>query len=91
MIEVIEKREVKGVEDCIAILEAALLLWDHNYGYAYKRKVRGEHKMRYTFITGGWSENEYVAGALERNRTFSFICWYKSERGGLSVYEIPTI
>lgn len=32
--------------------------------------------------TGGWSGNESIIDAMQRNRTFWSIFWYKSIRGG---------
>jgi len=41
-----------------------------------------------TFATGGWSGNESVIGAAEKNLMFRAMCWEKSERGGLDVYSL---
>lgn len=37
--------------------------------------------------TGGWSGNEEILGALERNRCFHAFYWKSSSRGGLVIYE----
>lgn len=57
--------------------------WNHTYGTIRKSR-------RYIrFITGGWSGNEDIIGAMSRNFIFQSH-WYKSERGGYHVYEMPT-
>ena len=83
----IEKWKVSTNDDCIALAEYICSCWDTDYGYAKIRKVPGENRRRLTLITGGWSENEYIVSAIEKNRTFSMICWQKSQRGGLHVYD----
>lgn len=73
------EKEIKALED-------ALARWDNHYGHSYKRK-RGA-MVRYTFITGGWSENEAIQSKLDRNRNLNLFFWVKSERGGLTIYEV---
>lgn len=41
-----------------------------------------------SFVTGGWSGNETLAGALERT-LFHMVFWESSSRGGLTIYEVP--
>lgn len=38
--------------------------------------------------TGGWSGNETIINAVERNFIFWMICWQKSQRGGHYWFEI---
>jgi len=40
-------------------------------------------------VTGGWSGNESLIGALQENRMFWMMCWLKSERGGHYWFELP--
>jgi hypothetical protein len=36
----------------------------------------------YVFVTGGWSGNEELIGAMRRNSLFWALCWMLSKRGG---------
>ncbi|WP_159601627.1 hypothetical protein [Agromyces humi] len=47
----------------------------------------GDDAVKVRFVTGGWSGNEELIGALDR--TMLRLFWSKSERGGLHEYEIP--
>lgn len=38
--------------------------------------------------TGGWSGNEDIIKALQKNKYFFIFHWYKSERGGHYYFEI---
>ncbi len=41
---------------------------------------------RYVLVTGGWSGNESVIGAMKENRVFWLMYWQSSERGGRYVF-----
>ena len=41
--------------------------------------------------TAGWSGNESIIGALNKNMMFGMLCWQSSHRGGLHIYHIPKI
>lgn len=41
------------------------------------------------FVTGGWSGNESLLGALEANRIITMLTWRLSTRGGVHIYEVP--
>lgn len=49
-------------------------------------KVVGRH---FELHTGGWSGNESIIGALEKNTQFWIFCWVMSKRGGHYWFEIP--
>jgi hypothetical protein len=52
------------------------------------RQVRRRGR-RWSISTGGWSGNESLIEALQRNHIFWSLCWMKSERGGHFVFEVP--
>ena len=53
-------------------------------GYGSVWKENGELKM----ITGGWSGNESVIAALQKNNVFWTMYWNSSHRGGLHTFKI---
>lgn len=44
--------------------------------------IRGKKVLYFEYHTGGWSGNEDVIDALQRNTLFWWMCWQKSTRGG---------
>lgn len=70
--------------DSHGLLEYVRELW----AYPDYVKVKGK---KYTFATGGWSGNEDIIAALEKNLVFHAICWYASYRGGKHIYMTPLI
>lgn len=46
-------------------------------------------KGTWTLITGGWSGNEDLIGALSNNHIAWSLCWEMSKRGGKHVFVIP--
>jgi hypothetical protein len=38
--------------------------------------------------TGGWSGNEDIVDALQKNHSFWMICWHMSKRGGYHEFRI---
>ena len=58
--------------------------WNMNYGAITIREEAGEDgETLLCFITGGWSANEAVQGAMSRNLMFRAMRWHSSYRGGL--------
>lgn len=57
--------------------------WNKEYGYyrLYGRKL--------WLSTGGWSENESIMMAINRNKVFNMVCWEMSKRGGHYKFELP--
>jgi hypothetical protein len=46
---------------------------------------------RWCCATGGWSGNEEIIAALERNTMFWALCWAASLRGGYFEFEVKDI
>lgn len=70
---------------CIAFCKSA---WNMDYG-TLRDEIDDEDGLGDSlacFITGGWSANEAVQGAMRRNVMFHAMCWHSSYRGGLTKY-----
>ncbi len=50
--------------------------------------IKGKRVLRFEYHTGGWSGNEDVINALERNPLFFALYWKKSTRGGHYYFRI---
>lgn len=59
----------------------------HNNGIVRMEQEDGERVIH--FVTGGWSGNEAIIGALEHNRVLWAMLWKSSHRGGLHVISVP--
>ena len=51
-------------------------------------EIKGKRVIRFVYHTGGWSGNENVIDALERNTLFWILFWQKSVRGGHYYFKI---
>lgn len=79
----VETWECINHESATELLKFVHSLWEYP---EYFQKF-DEH--RYSLITGGWSGNESLIGALNSNRIFWALCWYRSERGGQHDFVLP--
>jgi len=70
-----------GMEKLFAFIREAK--WEE-YG---SWKQRGG---RIVMATGGWSGNEALIDALQKNRAVNMICWQRSDRGGRYEFKIPS-
>lgn len=80
--------------------EQTIIEWPHGNGFhsllAYvARAWRYPERFTvdtdaYRVSTGGWSGNEQLIDALQRNRVFWAFCWESSTRGGHYVFTEPT-
>lgn len=68
--------------------------WGESWAqFNYDRDAVGEAEVEgvgivYTIATGGWSGNEDLVEALEKNFMFWTSCWTESKRGGLYIFEV---
>jgi len=58
-----------------------------NYGYF---DLSGKRVLRLRMSTGGWSGNESIIKAMQRNWIFWTMYWQQSKRGGHFWFRIPT-
>ena len=61
------------------------LWWCSEWGY----KLTGKRILKLELHTGGWSGNESIIEALEKNFTFWSMYWQKTIRGGHYYFRIP--
>lgn len=66
------------------LLDFCRRAWDSTYGSWETDTLDGSR--RHTLATGGWSGNESVADAMERNTMFWLLCWRSFKRGGRYEY-----
>lgn len=84
-------QQVDGVRTCLDFVVEA---WDTRYGSVHRTLMVTEQAFlapdaNETFIrfaTGGWSGNESLIHALQRNHIVHGLTWVMSRRGGLHIY-----
>lgn len=81
--------ELKEREDYIALAKFVCNIWHWPNFATLTWKAKKVDVLR--LVTGGWSGNEDIVGALQENQLFGMVCWKKSERGGVHIYEIPEL
>ena len=69
--------------DFLGLAEFVCKLWS----YPECAKLTGKKVKILRLATLGWSGNEEIISALNRNTLFSMTCWEMSKRGGLHVYK----
>ena len=78
-------------EDCEGLAEYVCNLW-HFENWAelrdWKKDEFGHEYRELRLATAGWSGNEDIVSALNKNMMFSMLCWQSSHRGGLHIYHI---
>ena len=73
------------MEDAAGALEFVRSMWH----WPMLAKRDGQDLKVFEFVTGGWSGNESLIGALEENVLLRGLCWWSSERGGKHVWRLP--
>jgi hypothetical protein len=61
--------------------------WNMEMG-AIREELDEDGKTLLCFVSGGWSANEAVLNAMQRNLMFNAMCWHSSYRGGLVKYSM---
>lgn len=90
----IEQWEVgdTGLRDhVLAKVDFVIRAMDSTYGtvrHSQREDDCGQLVDAYEIVTGGWSNNEMLVSALNRNPAVR-VHWASWKRGGLFVYEIP--
>jgi hypothetical protein len=81
--EELKKIEKWSAKDCSGLMDFIHGIWEYaDCGYwVQKDKI-------YNISTGGWSGNEDIMGALERNWMFWILCWQESRRGGHYIFHV---
>lgn len=70
-------------QDCAGLMRFVRRAW-HLADWGWREDGR-----EFAISTGGWSGNESLIDALERNAMFWSLCWQQSRRGGHYRFEIP--
>lgn len=82
--------DLKRIEEWDYIAQGGLALLEHlrsvwsDYG-----DVRVKDDDSWEFVTGGWSGNEAMIGALRQNFMAWSQLWESSHRGGLHIFRLP--
>jgi hypothetical protein len=58
--------------------------WTPEWGWTQKGR-------KYYISTGGWSGNESIIYAMQRNFLFWSMCWISSRTGGHYIFKLPKI
>lgn len=79
-LEVIAKWNTHNREEIDKVLEFAASLWWHPELVTFPSEDPDGN--RWEFVTGGWSGNESIIGAMERNEALYMLAWESSHRAG---------
>lgn len=63
--------------------------WHYGDIFFSKKNKRTIGLTEFKISTGGWSGNESVISALQKNHVFWGMCWESSHRGGHYVFTVP--
>ena len=89
-LEKIENWVISSTQDCMDLMDIVKSLWSYpNYfSMTYKSGVGKNPVFKFNLSTGGWSGNESIIGALQKNYMFWALTWFSSQRGGHYVFEV---
>jgi len=61
---------------------------DANFWVEKDEEDEGKPVKIYEIATGGWSGNEDIIEAMQKNIVFWYTAWYKTERGGKFTFKL---
>lgn len=95
-LKLIEEWDYKDFEGLLAFVKD--LWWYDEWGWdvveiGEKLNHTDEIAKRKTYYlsTGGWSGNEDIIRAMEKNWMLWWMIWYQSRRGGHYIFEAPKV
>lgn len=77
--------EEGGLKELFSYVEKR---WSLDYG-KWEHVTNEDSDPALRLVTGGWSGNEELIGALQQNIVAWGMTWQSSTRGGLHIFEIP--
>ena len=82
------EKELRRIEkwpytDFVGLMEFIESIWE------FKEWGFNRTKSSYQLSTGGWSGNESIIDAMQKNIIFWSVCWNSSRRGGHYVFRLP--
>ena len=81
-----------NLQDVYNLLERLRELWEYPKYFIKNWRIDNTNKKKPILIlelhTGGWSGNEDIIDALENNKLFWLMYWWKIEKGGHYYFEI---
>lgn len=75
---------VSGQDGWSNFIEFCREAWNLDFGTIREEQEDGKKVL--CFVTGGWSANDAVQAAMNRNTLFHLLFWQSSHRGGLVKY-----
>jgi hypothetical protein len=74
--------------DAFELMDSLKDMWAYGSWHEYNENGPLGYARVFEFATAGWSGNEDLIEALERNTPFWMMFWYQSTRGGGYVFKI---
>jgi len=84
----LEKIEKWPHNDFRGLMDFIHDIWEFaEWGWSEKKL---KDAIEYDISTGGWSGNEDIIRALEKNPLFWTMCWEQSRRGGYYIFHVKS-
>jgi hypothetical protein len=78
-----EIRDKQSLDEMIEFIKS--VWWSPDFGF----KTDDDGKLYLS--TGGWSGNEDIIDAMDKNHIFWWFCWEQSRRGGHYIFDLNKI